>query len=249
VAELLQDGFLPIEAGFEPIAKQLVHELMLKVRRNVERLVSRLEKAGYLFHDPEYYVPPTDNVGADIDEFERVTQLHVPLVLRAWTEVVGRLCLMGTHPGWPEITYNGLGGSGDAICADPLVVYWDAKQAIDEWQYWKSQLESPEFDPWPFSSVEELEEEFPARDWFSLDFAPDPGHKANYSSSGSYCMRAGEVPSIDGMVTNDDDPKYQRTFLNHLRDSFASGGFPGWANYENAPAASLKALAKGLDRI
>jgi hypothetical protein len=58
------------------------------------------------------------------------------------------------------------------------------------------------------------------------------------------------VLTIDVLVTNDDDPKYHRTFLDHLRDSFKYGGFPGWgAIYENAPTASLTALADGFQEL
>ncbi len=53
-------------------------------------------------------------------------------------------------------------------------------------------------------------------------------------------------PSLDALVVDDDNPKYGRTFLEHIRDSFEYGGFPGWSNYLNAPLESLKELASGL---
>jgi hypothetical protein len=231
IHDLLKDGVLRLEPDFEKEAKDLVYALMRRVRHNVELILERLESSGYLFVEAENYVSPSANVSAVIDAFEEKTPLCVPLVLRAWTETVGSVSLMGTHPGWPMITYHGLGGPGRAAIADPLVVSWHPEYATSSWKEWKSM-------PQGFR-----------KESFMLDFAPDRGHKAHYSSSGSYNLPAPSVPAIDALVINDDDAKYQRTFLDHLRDSFKHGGFPGWRDYDNAPIESLNELARGLDEL
>jgi hypothetical protein len=231
IHDLLKDGVLHFEPDFEKEAKDLVDALMRRVRHNVELILERLERSGYLFVETENYLSPRANDAAVIDAFEEETHLYVPLVLRAWTETVGSVNLMGTHPGWSMITYHGLGGSGHAAIADPLVVSWYPEYAITGWKEWKS-----------------MPKEF-RKESFMLDFAPDPGHKAHYSSSGSYNLPATSVPTIDALVINDDDAIYQRTFLDYLRHSFKHGGFPGWSDYDNAPVESLNDLARGLDDL
>ncbi len=145
INDLLQDGILPLDPLPEHAAKKLIDPLMHRARRNVERIVGRLEQAGYLFEDREYFVPPSTDVTSQIEAFEKETGLYVPLVFRAWVETVGRVCLMGTHPGWPEITYNGLGGTGSAICSDPLVTYWTPKAGRTQWKEWTSEPEEERY--------------------------------------------------------------------------------------------------------
>ena len=232
IDDLFQNGILPLEPHFERIARELIGGLMNRARQNVERIVKRLEQAGYLFEDRNYFTPPAADVASQIDAFEMETQLYLPLVFRAWVETIGRVCLMGTHPGWPEITYNGLGGTGRAICSDPLVAYWTPKHGRNDWKEWTSKPVEDRYSP-----------------WFRLEFAPDPGHKANYSSSGSFNLPMTAVPSLDAVVKDDDNGEYRRTFLEHIRDSFAHGGFPGWNHYQNAPVESLSELASGLETL
>lgn len=212
---LLESGALLLDDGQdEAELKSIVLALMRKALHNVDLLIERLKSAGYLFAVPEYLrIPASDDAAAQVDAFEAKCGRFVPMTYRAWYETIGCVCLMGTHPGWPEITYNGLGGEVGAVCSDPLVAIW-----------------TPEFGLSQGGSCKRIE------------FAPDPGHKANYSSSGSYNMPTTAAPSIDAIVTDDDNTKYRRTFLDHLRDSFNAGGFPGWQHYDNPPIASLDAL-------
>ncbi|HEY1066024.1 MAG TPA: hypothetical protein VGE52_07935, partial [Pirellulales bacterium] len=132
IADLLQDGMLPLTPEFEPTAKRLLADLMRRARTNVELLWERLQRAGYLFYETGYY-PPAKDAATQLDEFERATGRCVPLAYRAWVEIVGEVSFMGTHPGWPAITYNGLGGSGNAACSDPLVVQWSLRYLLDQW--------------------------------------------------------------------------------------------------------------------
>jgi hypothetical protein len=48
---------------------------------------------------------------------------------------------------------------------------------------------------------------------------------------------------------NEDNPKYRRTFLEHLRDAFRGGGFPGWRGQPDEPKVSLRGLARGFEKI
>lgn len=222
VYDLLESDALLLAPGEDRAhIEHLIAEIMRKALHNVELLIERLEAAGYLFAIPEYMrIPAPRDAAAQIDAFEAKCGRFLPMTYRAWYETIGCVCLMGTHPAWPRITYNGLGGEASAICADPLVAFW-----------------TPEFGQSKSGSNERIE------------FAPDPGHKANYSSSGSYNLPTTVSPSIDAIVTDDDNPQYRRTFLDHLRDSFDAGGFPGWQHDDNAPTASLDAIKNGLQRL
>ena len=99
-------------------AQAVATETMRRVRRNCERIISRLQRFGYVFGTfPDgtrrsYRVapltPPSDRIRADLEELESEAG-PLPLSLIAFWQEVGAVDLVGMHRSWP----NGL---------DPLVV-------------------------------------------------------------------------------------------------------------------------------
>lgn len=99
-------------------AQAVAAETMRRVRRNCEKIVSRLQKMGYVFGTfPDgtrrsYRVPPltppSARMQADIEELTTEAG-PLPLSLTAFWQEVGAVDFVGMHRSWP----NGL---------DPLVV-------------------------------------------------------------------------------------------------------------------------------
>ena len=79
-------------------ARAVAAETMRRVRHNLELLVPRLREIGFEFASPDDALrPPEPRTLAILDELER-TVGPVPLSLRAFFEIVGSVCLMGSHP-------------------------------------------------------------------------------------------------------------------------------------------------------
>ena len=99
-------------------AQAVATETMRRVRRNCEKIVSRLQKLGYVFgtfpdgtrrsYRMAPLTPPSNRMQADVEELEAETG-PLPLSLKAFWQEVGAIDLVGMHRSWP----NGL---------DPLVV-------------------------------------------------------------------------------------------------------------------------------
>jgi hypothetical protein len=99
-------------------AHEVATETMRRVRRNCERLVSRLQTLGYIFgtfpdgtrrsYTVDPLTIPSDQMRADCAELESEAG-PLPLSLFTFWQEVGAVDLVGMHPAWP----NGL---------DPLVV-------------------------------------------------------------------------------------------------------------------------------
>lgn len=99
-------------------AKEVATETMRRVRRNCERIISRLQTLGYIFgtfpdgtrrsYTVKPLTLPSTRMQADCDELESEAG-PLPLSLTAFWHEVGAIDLVGMHPSWP----NGL---------DPLVV-------------------------------------------------------------------------------------------------------------------------------
>ena len=92
-------------------AQDVATETMRRVRRNCERIVSRLHKLGYVFGTfPDgtrrsYSVAPltlpSAQMRADQEELESEAG-PLPLSLTAFWEEVGAIDLVGMHPYWPD---------------------------------------------------------------------------------------------------------------------------------------------------
>lgn len=140
-------------------AYEVATETMRRVRRNCERLVSRLENLGYIFgtypsgkrreYQAEPLTPPSDAMSAERAELESEAG-PLPISLVAFWQEVGAVDFVGMHPAWPD----GL---------DPLVV--DPPEGALSWIY----------------DTEEDDEEgrFAA-------LAPDDLHKDNVSGGDPY---------------------------------------------------------------
>jgi hypothetical protein len=75
-----------------------------------------------------------------------------------------------------------------------------------------------------------------------LALAPDDLHKANTSGGDPYSMKVPD-PAADGMLLWE---WHQTTFVDYLRQTFAWGGFPGWARSKAAPKKEIDYLKEGL---
>jgi hypothetical protein len=149
-------------------AQEVAIETMRRVRRNCERIISRLQNFGYIFGTfPDgtrrsYRVPPltppSARMQADREELESEAG-PLPLSLVAFWQEVGAIDLVGMHRSWP----NGL---------DPLVV------------------DPPEG---PLSDLDSYEQE---GEGFFVSLAPDDFHKDNVSGGDPYGLELPN-PSAD----------------------------------------------------
>ena len=92
-------------------AREVATETMRRVRRNCERLVSRLQTLGYVFgtfpdgtrrsYTAEPLTGPSDRMRADCAELESEAG-PLPLSLFTFWQEVGAVDLVGMHPAWPD---------------------------------------------------------------------------------------------------------------------------------------------------
>jgi hypothetical protein len=182
------------------------------------------EKAAIRDHlkDPQVFAPPT----ADEVNFIRGLEkkgMFLPLAWRAWIEEVGDVNLAGAHPAfsfWEGPKFPG-------IYADPLMINLD--HFSFEIENWERDLDDGEA-PGPFGAVFSVDAHMKARlavghdqldEGYELE-VPDKAADARFRQGGREVW-----------------------FVDHLREAFRWGGFPGWASHPNAPA-ELRHLAEGL---
>lgn len=101
-------------------AQEVAGETMRRVRRNCERIISRLETLGYVFgtfpdgtrrsYRVKPLTPPSAKMNADCEELESEAG-PLPLSLIAFWQEVGAIDWVGMHPSWPQ----GL----DSLVVDP----------------------------------------------------------------------------------------------------------------------------------
>ena len=198
-------------------AREVAAETMRRVRRNCERLISRLGALGYVFdtfpdgshrHYPaEPLTPPSDAMRADCAEVEAEAG-PLPLSLVAFWQEVGAVDWVGMHPAWPD----GL---------DPLVV------------------DPPEG---ALSSLFGYEEEEGEAGRF-VDLAPDDLHKDNVSGGNPYGMRLPD-PLADFMFLYE---PHGLLFVPYLRLAILHwGGFPG-LDGQGVQFEPLSGLVAGLE--
>ena len=92
-------------------AQEVATETMRRVRRNCERIISRLQTLGYVFgtypdgtrrsYIGEPITRPSDQIRADSEELESEAG-PLPLSLIAFWQEVGAVDLVGMHPSWPD---------------------------------------------------------------------------------------------------------------------------------------------------
>jgi hypothetical protein len=197
-------------------ATAFARTVMTRARHNVELLVSRLQELEYRFAEPDniWTVPGPDTV----ELLDRLEQQYgpLPIVLRAWFEVVGSVNLMGAHPklsGYADLDWDG----SEQRDGDPLVV------------------ETVVFGGGELSSYEAL---------FEVPFAPDASLKAGESGSGSLIMLAPN-PAFDAPIIDPGQRWTGTFFIPYLQTYFEWGGFPGlrggWFPGQSSDAAFSQA--------
>jgi hypothetical protein len=92
-------------------ARAVASETMRRVRRNCEKILSRLQKLGYIFgtfpdrtrRSPRMppFTPASARMRATAEELESEAGL-LPLSLMAFWQEVGAIDLVGMHPSWPD---------------------------------------------------------------------------------------------------------------------------------------------------
>jgi len=222
--ELISFGEAVREEPLLTEAKAVARETMKRARKNIARIIGRLEKLGYKFHrSDEYYVRPARDIKRRISQFESLAG-PLPISLRAWYETVGSVCLMGDYPGL-AVYHKHIAGQ-ENVCSDPLVVDPFEYSAEYEFGVWQDECEEGEADP----------------TYFPFGIPPDLLHKSNYSGSGAYEIA---VPSLaaDARVTSEGLESF---FVEYLRRSFQWGGFPGWEGEESVPKELISHLSAGL---
>jgi hypothetical protein len=198
-------------------AEAVASEIMARVRRNCETLVSRLSEMGYVFdkfpdgsrrsYTPGPLSPPTDEMRSDFLELENAAG-PLPVSLVSFWNGVGAVDFVGMCSGWP----NGL---------DPLVV-----------------------DPpiGALSSIYDYVEEDESSTKFG-DLAPDDLHKDNVSGGGPYGVELPN-PSVDFIFLNE---RHRLHFVPYLRLAILDwGGFPG-LDEESVRFDPLDELIRGLE--
>ncbi len=186
-------------------AVAVVLETMLRVRKNIEQITTRLYSFEYTFGTypdgctkiygfTQPYHAPKVHIDQEISKFERLKGVgKLPLSLKLFWQIVGDVDWMGYHPVWPAYS-------------DPLVVYpiEVAKLDYKDWRY----------------TVDEGDVEAGR---LGIGIAPDYYHKDNISGGAPYTIFVPN-PAIDGVLKYE---SHQTTFVNYLRICFTHGGFPG----------------------
>lgn len=213
-------------------ARAVARETMNRVRQNVERILQRLQKIGYLFDclgdpppDNRPYQPPKRAIKADLEKIERMVGA-IPISVRAWMEFVGTVNFMGNLPGirGKNAHVNWLGGKG---CPDPLVFQYPFDFFESEYKNWVRQKKE---------GYKEL---------FTLDFAPDDLHKAHISGGSPYRVYLPN-PSADALVIGE---WHKTTFISYLRHVFQWGGFPGFSRMRKFSAKRPDVLDRLCDGL
>lgn len=237
--ELRQMGAAVRQPEHHPIALAVVREAMERARQNVVTLIERLRAQGYVFGDPhemerarEPLSPPDEHTPEFVEWLERRFG-PIPMTARAWIETVGDVNLLGVHPAWSK-----------EHVVDPLVVEfeykswsWAASDSLAARHNFENERESYEF------NLSDGGGELAGQ--FALPVAPDALHKANFSGGAPYGVLVPDG-SADGTFRFDDG--LLLPFVEYLRLTFRSGGFPGlWHRpISDAGHRARRELADGL---
>jgi hypothetical protein len=209
--ELRQYGQQVRDPGLAAEAQAVCDEMARRGRHNVEVIITRLRAQGYRFHNNdeaqesvEPLRPPGSEAAALADWLES-TFGPVAMTVSSWLRLVGDVWLVGTHPGWPEMS-----------AADPLVIELEGSRfpetsmrdfyqgELDAWREWSTDDEDA--------------------GGFVLPVAPDRLHKANISGGAPYGFRIPDA-TTEGLFIRD----VAMPFVAYLNWTFRHGGFPGYA--------------------
>jgi uncharacterized protein (TIGR02996 family) len=222
------------EAPLYQQAIEVSRETMLRVSRNLDVIVGRLDQLGYLFANRnQVHVPPADDVVAKLDEIERGLQGPLPLSLRAFWEIVGSVdCCQSQDQmvhDWFDRPDNEIQQLGDD---DPL--YVESLQTLRD-GLTKSKRS------WCVSRRE-------GRIYFQ--FAPDCFHKANVSGGENYHVYLPDA-AADFRIVGDVAPQIGEDwagdyFVHYLRRSVLGGGFRGRLDVETHQWLPRRAILESV---
>ncbi len=213
----------------EPVyteALAVAHAMMTRVRHNIEVLLERLRELKYRFlsrHASDIWRQPDAERRSILDAIEQQYG-PLPIVLRAWYDIVGEVSLAGSHPKLNHhVGYKrSLALRPEEPFSDPLELeIWD--DAICSFYRQPTRQAAYTIPP------------------FSFYVASNVDTKAGYSGSQDYHIM---IPA-----TGFDTPifaylPWTGMFLRpYLRTCFAWGGFPGLRDQPDAAAAASAELA------
>lgn len=210
----------------------VVNETMIRVRQNLETLVSNLKVEDYEFVDTNdgSLSPTVPLTTPDERSNEFVAWLEskigpLPLSLLAWIRIVGDVKLLG----------NPAFGDSDALVVE--FEYYDRNDP--DHMAAKSFVEN-EIDEWKQNVAEFGREETGP---FMLPFAPDFWTKINVSGGSPYSIIL-PADTVDGIVMVNRERLY---FTDYLRNCLRDGGFPRLANSRiEAEVSFLSTIKDGL---
>lgn len=207
---------------------------MKRVRYNIEILYDKLIELKFDYPSFTRAIP-SERQG-DIAEAETFLP-KIPLAVRAWHEEVGEVYFTGNHPYLSSATPSFGTIESDPFCCSFLAL-------------------EPGFIP-----PEDYESEYFEPDL--IDFSPDLSHKHGYSGN-VYAMNIADNP-MDAKLVIAFDTKHltdipmeakvtadkEVYFIDHLRDNFFWGGFPGFKygsilKQGEFPLIELSYLTEGL---
>ena len=224
--ELLALGPAIREEPLYTDALAVARETMTRVRYNVELLVARLRTNGYKFWSKEPYISPPAEIDEQIVRLEERVGV-IPLSVRLWYEIVGRVDLSGTHPKWK---IDG-GSSGTGFRSSKPFVETYALQINDirnQPQVLRYRTEaSLRFSE--DATASEIRQALADPTWENFAFT-DPTFVLVIvkDAANGTIGDVMDVPNqaIDGYINPGDR---QELFVKYLRRSFKWGGFPGFA--------------------
>ncbi len=213
-ATLLDQSARLVEPKFHDEALFIARAMMRRVGKQVGRLVEWLHASDYEFaHRERIWIrPESEAVVARHIAAAAQKYVHFPISFQAWLFEVGSVNLMGTHPDWPFCGYHfdddRRENDKPLQCTDPLVVEYDPDYPeflVSEWDQRVTEHGTINAGP------------------LTYDFSPDHAHKANVDGGAPYSFEVGK-PSVDALIY---DCRHVGSFVGHLRNAFAWGGFPG----------------------
>ena len=208
-------------------ARAVAAETMRRVRRNCERIITRLQAAGYVFgvhtdggdrYAEGPLVPLSDQRRAEMAELvARVGPL--PLSLEAFWIEVGSVDLVGMHPSLPEMS-------------DPLEVM-PAEAVLSDLDDWEGNFDE--------IHAHEPDDEVPR---FEGSLSADAYHKDNVSGGEPYALHLPDA-AADFVLLNERHGLY---FVPYLRLAILRwGGFPGLDGRPGQRFELLDRLIDGLE--
>jgi hypothetical protein len=199
-------------------AKAVSVEMMTRARHNISLLIGRLNSLNYRFKSPEWiWIPPDEDVPSMLNTIES-RYGPIPVVIRAWRQIVGLVNFMGAHPKLSQCNDFDWGGSDRLKCyGDPMFIWILDPQDQDLIPFYLNRAGSEE---------EETEMEAKMPHPLCLNVGLSMINKAGQSGGGGVDML---VPNsaFDAPLIDSDSFWTGTFFVPYLRECFKWGGFPG----------------------